>query len=111
MKQARDIYVRRKQQHRATRDIRAGLDRDDLGHGKSFSFACALDLIQISNTQAGNVHSSAGVAIGVVVASPRMPLPRPVDFKHQGPHRVLTHLTWLTAGSPSPTIQEKLAYF
>jgi hypothetical protein len=31
-------------------------------------------------------------------------------LKHQGPHRVLTHLTWLAARSPSPTIQEKLAY-
>ncbi len=31
-------------------------------------------------------------------------------LKHQGPQRVLTHLTWLTARYPSPTIQEKLAY-
>ncbi len=31
-------------------------------------------------------------------------------LKHQGPHRVLPHLTWLTARYPSPTIQEKLAY-
>jgi hypothetical protein len=31
-------------------------------------------------------------------------------LKHQGPHRVLTHLTWLTARYPGPTIQEKLAY-
>src|SRR6266571_1768471 len=31
-------------------------------------------------------------------------------LKHQGPHRVLTHLTWLAARYPSPLIQEKLAY-
>src|SRR6266700_6127293 len=31
-------------------------------------------------------------------------------LKHPGPHRVLTHLRWLAARSPSPTIQEKLAY-
>ena len=31
-------------------------------------------------------------------------------LKHQGPHRVLTHLAWLAARYPSPTIQEKLAY-
>src|SRR6266487_1758943 len=31
-------------------------------------------------------------------------------LKHQGPHRVLTHLSWLAARYPSPTIQEKLAY-
>src|SRR6266436_8900338 len=31
-------------------------------------------------------------------------------LKHQGPARVLKHLAWLAAGSPSPLIQEKLAY-
>lgn len=31
-------------------------------------------------------------------------------LKHQGPQRVLKHLTWLAARYPSPTIQEKLAY-
>src|SRR5438128_5231413 len=31
-------------------------------------------------------------------------------LKHQGPHRVLTHLSWLAARYPSPLIQEKLAY-
>ena len=31
-------------------------------------------------------------------------------LKHQGPQRVLTHLSWLAAGSPSPTLQENLAY-
>ncbi len=31
-------------------------------------------------------------------------------LKHQGPQRVLKHLGWLAAGSPSPTIQENLAY-
>jgi hypothetical protein len=31
-------------------------------------------------------------------------------LKHQGPVRVLEHLTWLAARYPSPTIQEKLAY-
>src|SRR5436305_7512626 len=31
-------------------------------------------------------------------------------LKHQGPHRVLTHLTWLAARYPSPTIQGNLAY-
>jgi len=31
-------------------------------------------------------------------------------LKHQGPHRVLTHLRWLAARYPSSTIQEKLAY-
>src|SRR5438105_6825752 len=31
-------------------------------------------------------------------------------LKHQGPERVLTHLAWLAARYPSPTIQEKLAY-
>lgn len=31
-------------------------------------------------------------------------------LKHQGPQRVLTHLSWLAARYPSPTIQEKLAY-
>lgn len=31
-------------------------------------------------------------------------------LKHQGPHRVLTHLSWLAAHYPSPGIQEKLAY-
>jgi len=31
-------------------------------------------------------------------------------LKHQGPQRVLAHLSWLTARYPSPTIQEKLAY-
>jgi hypothetical protein len=31
-------------------------------------------------------------------------------LKHQGPARVLTHLAWLAAGSPSPLIREKLAY-
>lgn len=31
-------------------------------------------------------------------------------LKHQGPHRVLTHLTWLVARYPSPLIQEKLTY-
>jgi hypothetical protein len=31
-------------------------------------------------------------------------------LKHQGPHRVLTHLAWLAARYPSPTMQEKLAY-
>src|SRR5436305_668769 len=30
-------------------------------------------------------------------------------LKHQGPQRVLAHLSWLAASSPSPTIQEKLA--
>ena len=30
-------------------------------------------------------------------------------LKHQGPQRVLTHLSWLAAGSPSPTLQENLA--
>ena len=31
-------------------------------------------------------------------------------LKHQGPERVLNHLSWLAARYPSPTIQEKLAY-
>ena len=31
-------------------------------------------------------------------------------LKHKGPHRVLTHLAWLAARYPSPTMQEKLAY-
>ncbi len=31
-------------------------------------------------------------------------------LKHQGPRRVLTHLRWLAARSPSPTIQANLAY-
>jgi hypothetical protein len=31
-------------------------------------------------------------------------------LKHQGPQRVLAHLSWLAARYPSPTIQEKLAY-
>ena len=31
-------------------------------------------------------------------------------LKHQGPARVLKHLAWLTARSPSPAIQEKLIY-
>src|SRR5437868_8475208 len=31
-------------------------------------------------------------------------------LKHQGPQRVLTHLSWLAARYPSPLIQEKLAY-
>jgi hypothetical protein len=31
-------------------------------------------------------------------------------LKHQGPARVLKHLSWLAAGSPNPTIQEKLTY-
>ena len=31
-------------------------------------------------------------------------------LKHQGPHRVLTHLAWLGARYPSPPMQEKLAY-
>ena len=31
-------------------------------------------------------------------------------LKHQGPHRVLTHLAWLAARYPSPTMQEKLTY-
>ena len=31
-------------------------------------------------------------------------------LKHQGPARVLKHLAWLAAGSPSPLIREKLAY-
>jgi hypothetical protein len=31
-------------------------------------------------------------------------------LKHQGPHRVLTHLACLAARYPSPTMQEKLAY-
>jgi hypothetical protein len=31
-------------------------------------------------------------------------------LKHQGPHRVLKHLSWLAARAPSPTIQEKVAY-
>jgi hypothetical protein len=31
-------------------------------------------------------------------------------LKHQGPQRVLTHLSWLAARYPSPSIQEKLAY-
>ncbi len=31
-------------------------------------------------------------------------------LKHQGPQRVLKHLSWLAARYPSPTIQEKLAY-
>jgi hypothetical protein len=31
-------------------------------------------------------------------------------LKHQGPDRVLTHLRWLVARSPSAAIQEKLAY-
>jgi hypothetical protein len=31
-------------------------------------------------------------------------------LKHQGPSRVLTHLTWLAARYPSPTMQENLAY-
>jgi hypothetical protein len=30
-------------------------------------------------------------------------------LKHQGPHRVLKHLGWLAARSPSPAIQEKLS--
>src|SRR5579863_4515465 len=32
------------------------------------------------------------------------------QLKHQGPERVLKHLTWLAARYASPTIQEKLAY-
>ena len=31
-------------------------------------------------------------------------------LKHQGPQRVLTHLAWLTARYPSPTMQENLTY-
>jgi len=31
-------------------------------------------------------------------------------LKHQGPERVLTHLAWLAASSPSPLLQEKLTY-
>lgn len=31
-------------------------------------------------------------------------------LKHQGPERVLKHLTWLAARYPGPPIQEKLAY-
>src|SRR5579864_458006 len=31
-------------------------------------------------------------------------------LKHQGPQRVLKHLAWLTAGSPSAIIQEHLSY-
>jgi hypothetical protein len=31
-------------------------------------------------------------------------------LKHDGPSRVLQHLTWLATRSPSPTIQEKVAY-
>src|SRR3989440_160275 len=31
-------------------------------------------------------------------------------LKHQGPARVVTHLTWLAARYPSPTIQGNLAY-
>ncbi len=31
-------------------------------------------------------------------------------LKHEGPMRVLKHLSWLAARYPSPTIQEKLAY-
>ena len=31
-------------------------------------------------------------------------------LKHQGPHRVLTHLAWLAARYPSPLMQEKLTY-
>jgi len=31
-------------------------------------------------------------------------------LKHQGPHRVLTHLAWLIARYPSPMMQEKLTY-
>src|SRR6266567_3564797 len=31
-------------------------------------------------------------------------------LKHQGPRRVLTHLTWLAARYPSPGVQEKLTY-
>src|SRR5713226_6854947 len=31
-------------------------------------------------------------------------------LKHQGPERVLKHLSWLAARYPSPTMQEKLAY-
>jgi len=31
-------------------------------------------------------------------------------LKHQGPQRVLTHLNWLGAHSPSPVVQEKLTY-
>jgi hypothetical protein len=31
-------------------------------------------------------------------------------LKHQGPERVLTHLSWLAARYPSPLLQEKLTY-
>ncbi len=31
-------------------------------------------------------------------------------LKHQGPQRVLKHLTWLTTRSPSSAVQEKLTY-
>ena len=31
-------------------------------------------------------------------------------LKHQGPERVLTHLSWLAARYPSPVMQEKLTY-
>ncbi len=31
-------------------------------------------------------------------------------LKHQGPERVLTHLTWLTTRYPSSAVQEKLTY-
>jgi hypothetical protein len=31
-------------------------------------------------------------------------------LKHQGPERVLKHLAWLVAGSPSPGVQEQLTY-
>jgi hypothetical protein len=31
-------------------------------------------------------------------------------LKHQGPARVLNHLAWLAARSPSPTLRENLAY-
>jgi hypothetical protein len=30
-------------------------------------------------------------------------------LKHQGPHRVLTHLSWVATRYPSPGVQEKLA--
>ena len=71
------------------------------------------DAVRILDFAHAAEYSNA-IGQAVQVAGGRLPA-RWLDgvlhrLKHLGPQRVLKHLGWLAAGSPSPTIQENLAY-
>ena len=51
-----EVCLRRKQQHRAVRDIRARLDRLNLGHGGGSSLVGCLNVREIGDAQPRNVE-------------------------------------------------------